>query len=469
MRPIVNGPRARRGQRVAGARSVAVAGVAGTAGFLALAGLGLAQPGPCLAASVGVAVLTVWLTTRAAGAAPGAEAEARPPVASEPAPDGPYEEMLETLADPVLLIEATAPGDPNAHRFVFANRAARELLRLRRREGPLTTALRAPEVLRAVDEALFGRIIGEATYESGGVQGRPWRARAAPLTGDGRPTAMLTLRDETDIRRGERTRADFLANASHELRTPLASLTGFIETLRGHARDDPGARERFLAIMHDQAERMRRLIDDLMSLSRIELGEHIPPSDEIDLAAAARDVLDALEPLAAERGARFSLMIPAAGEAVVTGDRDQIVQVLQNLAENALKYTPRGGLVSVEVIAVFDHAARLASRPPDRGHFSILVPDIGPDRRHAAVRISDAGPGIAREHLPRLTERFYRIEGQKNGERTGAGLGLAIVKHIMNRHRGGLAVESAEGAGSTFTVVFPGRADAPGDGARTAP
>jgi two-component system phosphate regulon sensor histidine kinase PhoR len=295
-----------------------------------------------------------------------------------------------------------------------------------------------------------------------GVQDRSWRARAAPLAyaagtaPSGSPAlALLVLRDETEVRRAERTRADFLANASHELRTPLASLTGFIETLRGHARDDPEARDRFLAIMQRQAERMRRLIDDLMSLSRIELAEHIPPSGHVDMAVAAIDVLDALGPLARERGVTLKPFLPPLGLAIAAADRDQILQVIQNLVENAVKYSPAQGEVTVEVTADVSAAAATARVSESAAHFSILTPDHAAGRRYVAVRVRDFGPGIARMHLPRLTERFYRVEGQKAREKPGTGLGLAIVKHIVNRHRGGLVVESGEGAGALFTAYVP--------------
>jgi two-component system phosphate regulon sensor histidine kinase PhoR len=371
--------------------------------------------------------------------------------------------MLNRLTDPILLIQGGERDDLSGRRFVFANAAARALLRIQRPEGPLTTAIRAPEVLDAVDDALYGGLPGEAVYELRGVQDRAWRARALPLAHDpGRPAlVLLALRDETEIRRSERTRADFLANASHELRTPLASLTGFIETLRGHAREDPEARDRFLGIMQIQAERMRRLIDDLMSLSRIELGEHIPPSGNVDMATAVIDVLDALGPLAKARCVSLTQILPAAGAAVASADRDQILQVIQNLIENAVKYTPSGGSVVVEVLGDLTSAQAAAPVSDLAAHFSILTPDHAAGRRYVAVRVRDHGPGIARNHLPRLTERFYRVEGQRVRERPGTGLGLAIVKHIVNRHRGGLVVESAEGAGALFTAYIP-TAQAPG-------
>jgi two-component system phosphate regulon sensor histidine kinase PhoR len=368
----------------------------------------------------------------------------------------PFAAIADRAADPMLLVAGGERSDLNARRFLFANAAARELLRIQRPQGPLTTAIRAPEVLAAVDEALFEHVVGHALYQAGGVQDRVWRVRAEPLVGEGEtPMALVALRDETEFRRSERTRADFLANASHELRTPLASLSGFIETLRGHARDDAAARDRFLAIMQIQAERMRRLIDDLMSLSRIELGEHIPPSGRVDLAVAAIDVLDALGPLAQERGVAFRQNLPALGQSMVTADRDQILQVIQNLAENALKYSPPGAAVTLSLEAGLDTAACLAARGENTVHLSLLTPDHAPDRRYAALRVQDQGPGIARANLPRLTERFYRVEGQKSGEHAGTGLGLAIVKHIVNRHRGGLTVESAEGRGAAFTVYIP--------------
>ena len=365
--------------------------------------------------------------------------------------------LVDSLPDPVMVIWAQDLEDASDRRIVFANLAARELLRISAPGGPLVSAIRHPQVLEAVDESLFGALNGGAAYETGGAQDRFWRVLTRPLApaGDGARLALLVIRDETDSRRNERMRADFLANASHELRTPLASLTGFIETLRGHARDDPQARDRFLGVMAAQAGRMARLIDDLMSLSRIELNEHIAPAGRVDVALVARDVIDALAPLAAETGVRLDTRLAELGKAMINGDRDQMLQVAQNLIDNALKFSPTGASIEIDVIDDASAETALASTRPGAARLSLLNPDLVGGERFVILRVADHGRGIAREHMPRLSERFYRVEGQKSGERLGTGLGLAIVKHIINRHRGGLAIESLEGQGATFTAYLP--------------
>ena len=382
--------------------------------------------------------------------------QAAPDREGELSRDPPYAALVDALPDPVLFVTAIEPDDPTGRRYVLANRAAREVLNLSSGAGLLVTAIRDPEVLEAVDEALFGQVPATALYDQGGAQDRVLKAFAQPLGGEegGMMSMVLVLRDETDIRRAERTRADFLANASHELRTPLASLSGFIETLRGHARTDDAAREKFLGIMQTQADRMSRLIDDLLSLSRIELNEHIAPAGEMDLALTVLDVLDSLGPLAREGRVVLTSDIPPPGCAVTMGARDQLVQVVQNLVDNALKYTPPEGVVTVRLL--MDLSAKDAAAPvmEDSARLALLTPDHGPTR-YLVLQVSDSGPGLAREHLPRLTERFYRVEGQKSGARPGTGLGLAIVKHILNRHRGGLVVESVQGRGATFTAYVP--------------
>ena len=357
---------------------------------------------------------------------------------------GAAQQILEVLPEPVLLVRA---GEDGAAEIDYGNAAARETFRVELAGAPLGTAIRRPEVLEAVEAALATGESSEVAFETIGVQPRFWRVLTRPL---GPGEAVVLLRDETDARRTERMRADFLANASHELRTPLASLAGFIETLRTHARDDVAARDRFLIIMAEQAARMARLIDDLLSLSRIELNEHIPPAGAVDLAATARDVCDALRPLIAAKQIKVRLEDHTAS-AAVAGDRDQLVQVVQNVVDNAIKYAAQGGVVSVTLEAVDSlQAARMASGTGVS--LSLLSPDSGEDIAYVVLRVRDDGPGIARQHLPRLAERFYRVEGQKKG---GTGLGLAIVKHVVNRHRGGVAVESAEGEGATFSIYLP--------------
>ncbi len=363
--------------------------------------------------------------------------------------------ILERLPEPVIVVAAGARDEPSARRIAFANAAARTLFRLKEDNAPLTAAIRHPKVLAAVEATLREGGEREVAYDAVGARDRHWQALLRPLE-EGR--ALLILRDQTDVRRAERLRADFLANASHELRTPLASMAGFIETLRGHAKDDPAARDHFLSIMQTQADRMGRLIADLLALSRIELNEHIAPVGTVDLAAAASDVAGALAPLAAER--RVRIEIAPAKNAAVEGDRDQVVQVLQNLIENAVKYSPARKAVKVEITPDTTPEAAAAGQIKGAARQSLLTPDHGNAERYVAVRISDAGGGIPRQHLPRLSERFYRAPGQKSGEKSGTGLGLAIVKHIMNRHGGGLAVESAEGEGTAFTVYFPAAREA---------
>jgi two-component system phosphate regulon sensor histidine kinase PhoR len=429
----------------------------GPGALLALAAVGAAEPGPALAVAVATGAGGLYLSARHRQKEAWEErpAATQTPVAAPNAP--PYATILEHLPDPLMVIAAEEADDLTGRRFVFANAAARELFRIQGDGALLVTAVRNPQVLEAVDEALFGDIERAVEYETGGSQGRSWLAYARPLSQspEGSRLALLVLRDETDARRSERTRADFLANASHELRTPLASLSGFIETLRGHAKDDAGARDKFLSIMQAQAERMSRLISDLMSLSRIELNEHIAPLGRVDLAMAVVDVIDALAPQAKEKAVGFDPVLPPRGSAVVEGDRDQIIQVVQNLIDNAIKYTPRDGVVRVELYPGLNADSAATARDPAAARMSLLTPDHAAGERYAVLKVTDKGPGLAREHLPRLTERFYRVEGQKSGERSGTGLGLAIVKHIMNRHRGGLTVESIQGEGATFGVYLP--------------
>jgi two-component system phosphate regulon sensor histidine kinase PhoR len=251
-------------------------------------------------------------------------------------------------------------------------------------------------------------------------------------SGEGRRTLLiLSIRDLTPLRRVEEMRADFVANASHELRTPLATLSGFIDTLQGSAREDVAARDKFLGIMKAQAGRMARLIEDLLSLSRIELKAHIHPESPVDLVAVVRQVADSLQGLAQSREVTIAVDAPP-GPMIVPGDRDELIRVFENLVENALKYGASGK--RVEIAVTRERTAR---------------------GEEAAVAVRDYGPGIAPEHLPRLTERFYRVDVSESRALGGTGLGLSLVKHILQRHRGRLTVESTLGAGATFTVRLP--------------
>lgn len=437
--------------------NVGVGTVIATAALIAAAVL---QPANAvwLLAAAALVVLSNWMPDRAATAATATEPAAEAPSQTHDADL--LDSIFEALADPVVVVSGGEADDIAGRRIVLANAAARELLRIQSSGSLLVPVLRDPMVLEAVDEALFGGVTRTTDYAGVGAQTRHWRALTRPLPSpEDDPMAMLVLRDETDVRRMELMRVDFLANASHELKTPLASLSGFIETLKGHARDDPRARDKFLDIMAAQADRMSRLVSDLLSLSRIELNEHIPPAGRVDLARASADVVDAVSLLAAERGVVVHL-IDRDISAPVHGDRDEILQVVQNLVDNAIKYSPAGG--SIEIAIRPDITLDEGSAPwsgENRGAGATRLPLVTPDRevgqRFAAVTVRDHGPGLAREHLPRLTERFYRVEGQKSGERQGTGLGLAIVKHIVNRHRGGLTVESAPGHGAAFTAYFP--------------
>jgi two-component system phosphate regulon sensor histidine kinase PhoR len=259
----------------------------------------------------------------------------------------------------------------------------------------------------------------------------PITSSAASDTGE--PDSLLvTFHDLTPMRRTEEMRADFVANASHELRTPLAALSGFIDTLQGSARNDAAARERFLQIMQAQATRMARLIDDLLSLSRIELSAHLRPVTAVDLVPIVRQVSDGLQTLARDRQVEIKIYAPPA-PLVVFGDRDELIRVFENLIENALKYGASGKRVEI--------------------HFSRQETGDAEDEAQIAVR--DYGPGIAPEHLPRLTERFYRVDVADSRAQGGTGLGLALAKHILNRHRGRLSIASNLGHGATFTVYLP--------------
>jgi two-component system, OmpR family, phosphate regulon sensor histidine kinase PhoR len=319
---------------------------------------------------------------------------------------------------------------------VAFNEGAQEITPGILRGEPISYALRDPDVLEAIRTVVATREMCRIEFFQRTPTDRWWEATIAPLVLPGaslhRHLVLLALRDVTPLRRVEEMRADFVANASHELRTPLASLSGFIETLQGPARNDAAARDRFLAIMKEQATRMARLIDDLLSLSRIEQKVHILPDTTVDLVMIVTQVTDSLSPLARERDVEIRI-IDRADSLDVLGDRDELIRVFENLIENALKYGASGKRVDITL-----------TRDPMPG-----------DPRDAMVSVRDYGPGIAPEHLPRLTERFYRVDIGESRAQGGTGLGLALVKHILNRHRGRLMIESTPGAGASFSVRLP--------------
>jgi two-component system phosphate regulon sensor histidine kinase PhoR len=342
---------------------------------------------------------------------------------------GAAEAIIAAVPDPLILLDMR-------RRMVRANAAAGALVGAAALPRDLATALRNPTLLAAADAVVGGERARVVEFALPVPADRQLRARLARIdrTAPDGAVAVLTLHDVTELKRAEQMRADFIANASHELRTPLATLTGFIETLRGPARDDAEARERFLAIMQAQAARMTRLVEDLLSLSRIELNEHVPPQGRVAVPAVLRQLADALELRAAERGMSIALALPSDLPDVL-GDRDELAQLFQNLLDNAIKYGRAGTEITV--------AAEAAARSPgaDEGAF-------------VSVAVKDRGEGIRREHLPRLTERFYRIDTARSREMGGTGLGLAIVKHIVARHRGLLEIDSVLGEGSAFTVLL---------------
>ncbi len=355
--------------------------------------------------------------------------------------------LMEAMPDPALLVDSEG-------RVAGSNAAARRQMQFETRGQFLTSIIRHPDVLEAVHAAVHDGVTRAVEYETPAQVERHTRCYVAPVTWGPDRAAMLVFHDQTARISTERMRADFLANASHELRTPLASLTLLIETLAGPARDDVKERDRFLAMMQRQAERMRRLIDDLLSLSRIELDEHVPPSDRADLGAVAAEVVDALAGVANERNVRLQLDTPPNAVRVV-GERFQLAQVVQNLIDNAIKYSAEGGVVSIEVGAAGDREdaiAKAGRRWDDSGRIVLLTPAAAANRSYAFVRVEDCGPGISKQHLPRLGERFFRVERESGDERGGTGLGLAIVKHIVNRHRGGFLIESQPGRGSAFAA-----------------
>ncbi|MEC7656026.1 MAG: ATP-binding protein [Pseudomonadota bacterium] len=337
--------------------------------------------------------------------------------------------VLDALLDPVLLLDSNKS-------IVAANQSARDLLGNQIKGRSLALAIRDPEVLDAVNEVLSGGDQQQIGISLMGPFRRNFDIQVASLTdtAESSADAILIMHDMTATRNAEQMRSDFVANVSHELRSPLSSLVGFIETLRGAARDDEAARDRFLDIMDSESKRMARLIDDLLSLSKVEANEHILPEGKVDIGELIADVSKTLFTRAAERQIKIDLSTTGS-PLFVPGDRDELTEVFHNLIDNAVKYCPDQTRVRIGIEEV--------ARIPEIGGAGIVI------------SVADEGDGIPAEHLPRLTERFYRVDKGRSRKMGGTGLGLAIVKHIVNRHRGHLSVDSAIGAGTVFRVYLP--------------
>ncbi len=401
-------------------------GLAVAVGALVALASVLAMP-PLLAFAAGV--LVSLLGAAALTQPPPPPAPAQPRLASTGMPSAFGRALIEKLPTPLLVISRTG-------RVSYANPAAQAALPRLDPGAHFAHLIRAPVFVEAVTATLADgqeRRVRFATHQD---QERFLEARVGLLPpGDSfGPEALgiVQIEDRTEQRRAEQLRSDFIANASHELRTPLASIIGYIETLQHHAKDDAEARERFLGIMAREAGRMQRLVDDLMSLSRIEMSEHVRPVEEWSLTGIAAESAAALLPVAEQLGVTLEVEVGAGDGARVQGDRDQLEQVFTNLIDNAMRYGGKGTVV------------RVTPAQPSRA---------APNR--VGVTVSDDGPGIPREHVHRLTERFYRVNAATSRNKGGTGLGLALVKHILNRHRGRLEIVSEPGRGSAFTAWLP--------------
>lgn len=394
--------------------------------FCALAAIGLVEPSlmPLLLLAL-LAIAAAVMLAPQESASP-VQAADRQPRASV-WPDSSVKAVAEALSYPAYVLDASGV-------MRYANAAAAPAFGMPVIGEPASITFRRPEVAEIIARAVATRTrqAGEITEP---VPRERWfnlEINPVPRPGGTPDFFLLTFMDMTQARRAEQMRSDFIANASHELRTPLASLRGFLETIKGPAANDKAATARFLDIMLDQAERMSRLIDDLLSLSRIEMKAHVRPQGRVDLVSILQGVAASLQPLAGKFGVAIEQRLPQAPVEVI-GERDELIQVFDNLVENACKYGRAGGKVEIE---------------------AVLQPGPG-DRRRIEVAVIDHGPGIAAEHLPRLTERFYRADVDTSRDLQGTGLGLAIVKHILNRHGTRLQIASTPGKGSRFSVTFP--------------
>lgn len=392
-------------------------------------------PAAVLAGAAGLAAAAlVGQLSPPPGQGTGAGAADLPESLAVPDPAG--HELLARLPVPLILLDRN-------RMLRFANAAARELFGPMAHGEALSSFIRTPKLADAVTAVAAGEAARSIEFTH--MRAREQRVLVAHVgpVDPAAPTGAATLivvEDHTRLARIEQMRSDFIANASHELKTPLAAITGFIETLQGSAANDSEARARFLPIMAREAERMARLVEDLLSLNRIEMNEHLRPEGRVALGDLLHETAAAVAPLARAAEVRLEVALDRPGPQV-PGNRDELNQLFVNLIDNAIKYGGSGGAVRIE------------PAPPEPGRGRMI-----------GISVTDHGPGIERQHVPRLTERFYRVTGERGTRKAGTGLGLTIVRHILNRHRGDLAIRSAPGEGATFTAWLPR-----GDGAAAGP
>ena len=341
-------------------------------------------------------------------------------------PDQSFSAYAEALDIPIVVIGAD-------DRIVSANQIAQTIFGSHILGRLFVSVLRQPELINAIVQCKSRQQAASAVLRGqDGLRETRYDVSAVPVE----DTVLVAFYDKTEADHAAQMRREFVANVSHELRTPLTSMTGFIETLRGPAKDDAAARDRFLEIMASEALRMRRLVDDLLSLSRVEEEARRRPTASVAIRVLLSDVIDGLQPQAEAAGAQ--IMISGGEDSHVIGDHGQLVQLFTNLAENALKYGAKGGDVAIRIEQP-DYCTRL--RAPA-----------------VKIEVADKGEGIKKHHIPRLTERFYRVDDHRSRAVGGTGLGLAIVKHIVSRHRGYMKINSVLGQGTTVTVVLPAAA-----------
>lgn len=372
-------------------------------------------------------------------------------------------ELTEVMPRAVAILSQTGE-------VLYANQRAQDLLSPDMVGRPVGAYLRNSALRPALESAFAGEavetlpihVLAPTELFIDVDLSEPVTIRTDSIATRGREVVFAVLADRTQATTAREKRADFLANASHELKTPIASLKGYIETLRGHAKDDPKARETFLGIMQEQAERMERLVTDLLSLRKIESSEHIAPAQTADLVDALKTACDVVQPLADQRNVRLSLDIPD-GPAQIFGKTDECIQLFVNLIENAVKLSVNKTQVDVTLKRQAAWAgAAFSSELLKGGGLRRIVNRLPSEDPVWHVQIVDTGPGISRTHLPRIGERFYRVAGDLPAQEKGTGLGLAIVKHIVMRHRAGWFVKSAHDApvsGTAFAIVFTALTD----------